>query len=343
MRIIKIVLLFCLLVSANANASFYVKSDPDSAKFKWINGNKFLLHQVKAKETWSAVARKYNVDVNDIMISNAGVTDLKVGQIINVPASKGIEKNVSGIKPEPPQSGSKYKTAILYTVHNSETLYSISKKYNVTVEDIKKWNALESNILSEGQKLVVNYMYNYEKPVAKETKTISTKPDTKQNEIKQVTNPNVLVEPKEEKINLEKRPATTHPDFKTELPKQNSSEIKRDNNDSTSSRSVVKLSSKNSGGKSLMQVTESGVCTWINDGDFSQTKFYALHRTAPVGTIIKVTNKMNNKSVFVKVVGVLPDTGDNDKSIIKISQATVSKLGALDAHFQVELSYGVMQ
>ena len=52
---------------------------------------------------------------------------------------------------------------------------------------------------------------------------------------------------------------------------------------------------------------------------------------------------MNTKYVFVKVVGILPDTGDNDKSIIKISQAAVNKLGALDAHFQVELSYGVMQ
>jgi len=100
---------------------------------------------------------------------------------------------------------------------------------------------------------------------------------------------------------------------------------------------------KGSSGKTIMQVSESGVCSWITDADVNQNKFYGLHRTAPIGTIVKVTNKMNDKYVFVKIVGVLPDTGQNEKSIIKISQAAVNKVGALDAHFQVELSYGVLQ
>ena len=92
-----------------------------------------------------------------------------------------------------------------------------------------------------------------------------------------------------------------------------------------------------------MQVNETGVATWILDGQINQDKYYGLHRSAPIGTIIKVTNRMNNQFVYVKIVGVLPDTGDNDNVIVKVSQAVSTKLNALDALFQVELSYGVMQ
>lgn len=44
----------------------------------------------------------------------------------------------------------------LHTVQPKETLYSISKKYSVGVEDIKKWNGLETNDLKIGQQLRIN-------------------------------------------------------------------------------------------------------------------------------------------------------------------------------------------
>jgi rare lipoprotein A (peptidoglycan hydrolase) len=87
------------------------------------------------------------------------------------------------------------------------------------------------------------------------------------------------------------------------------------------------------------KITENGVATWIADTEMNQNKFYALHRTAPVGTIIKVTNRMNNNSVYVKVIGVLPSTGDNENVLIKITQAAAQRIGALDQRFQAELSY----
>ena len=42
-----------------------------------------------------------------------------------------------------------------YTVKKGETLYAISKKFGVTVKDIKKWNNLKSNALSIGQQLKI--------------------------------------------------------------------------------------------------------------------------------------------------------------------------------------------
>ena len=105
---------------------------------------------------------------------------------------------------------------------------------------------------------------------------------------------------------------------------------------------VKKIPSATSG-KSRKEITESGIASWIRDDDINPNKYYALHRTAPIGTIIRVTNKMNNKYVFVKVVGTLPDTGDNNDLVIKISKASAEKLGVHDSRFQSELSYGIME
>jgi hypothetical protein len=65
---------------------------------------------------------------------------------------------------------------------------------------------------------------------------------------------------------------------------------------------------------------------------------------APDSTRIVRTSssyKTNNKYVFVKVVGTLPDTGDNNDLVIKISKASAEKLGVRDSRFQSELNYGV--
>lgn len=90
---------------------------------------------------------------------------------------------------------------------------------------------------------------------------------------------------------------------------------------------------------SILHKKESGEAAWVNDADLNPNKYFALHRTAPTGTIMKVTNRMNNKFVFVKIIGKLPDTGDNQKLIIKLSQAAAQKLGVLDARFQADISY----
>jgi LysM repeat protein len=110
---------------------------------------------------------------------------------------------------------------------------------------------------------------------------------------------------------------------------------------STSSKKDTS-SKKNEPPKVKRPVSENGIASWIGD-DSSTTIYYALHRTAPPGTIIKVTNKMNKKYVFVKVLAALPDTGDNYDLVIKISKSSAEKLGVRDRRFQCELNYSVTE
>jgi len=95
--------------------------------------------------------------------------------------------------------------------------------------------------------------------------------------------------------------------------------------------------------KTGREVSEHGLAAWIQDEETNPKKYYALHRTAPSGTIIKVTNKMNKQYVYVKVIGALPDTGDNNDLIIKVSKASTEKLGVRDRKFQCELTYMVYE
>ena len=86
------------------------------------------------------------------------------------------------------------------------------------------------------------------------------------------------------------------------------------------------------------EVKQSGLAELI-DGTEANRKYLALHRTAPVGTILKVRNEMNNREVFVRVIGKLPDTALTDKLIIKISKSAYDRLGAIDPRFRVEVTY----
>jgi LysM repeat protein len=63
------------------------------------------------------------------------------------------------VKSSKNEEGTVSKTT-LHTVQPKETLFSISKKYAVTVDEIKEWNNLEGNTLKTGQQLRINTKAN---------------------------------------------------------------------------------------------------------------------------------------------------------------------------------------
>jgi hypothetical protein len=86
------------------------------------------------------------------------------------------------------------------------------------------------------------------------------------------------------------------------------------------------------------KVSEKGIARVI-EGSEETKKYLALHRTAPIGTIMQVKNEMNDLSVFVRVIGKLPETGDNTNILLKISKTAYDRLGAYDSQFPVEITY----
>lgn len=82
------------------------------------------------------IANRYNTTIYSIMSLNNLQNDLiRVGQILKIPVS---------------QAGSSTNT-ITYVIKNGDTLWSIAKKYNTTVEALKKLNNLTSDIIRVGK------------------------------------------------------------------------------------------------------------------------------------------------------------------------------------------------
>jgi LysM repeat protein len=93
---------------------------------------------------------------------------------------------------------------------------------------------------------------------------------------------------------------------------------------------------KEKGPEDIKKKIETGIAELIDVPDNSG-KFLALHRSAPIGTLVLVKNLTNNQSIWVKVIGRLPN-GDS-KVIIKLSPKAFEKLNAVDKRVRAEISY----
>lgn len=90
----------------------------------------------------------------------------------------------------------------------------------------------------------------------------------------------------------------------------------------------------------IRELTEKGVGVWIDDLNQEGGSMLALHKTAPVGTVIKITNPMTQRTTFAKVVGKFADSAETQNAIVVISKSAASLIGVLDRRFQVEIAYG---
>ena len=96
------------------------------------------VYVVKRGDTLWSIANNFNVSVNDLKNANNKVNNsLYIGEKLVIPSNSSNE-NVS---------------TNIYTVKSGDNLYSIAKRYNVSVNEIKSLNNLTSNVLSIGQKL----------------------------------------------------------------------------------------------------------------------------------------------------------------------------------------------
>ena len=98
-------------------------------------------YKVKSGDTLYSIAKKYNISVDELKeLNNLKNNNITVGQVLK------IKSNI----PSKEVTGKNY-----YIVKSGDTLYSIAKKYNTTVDEIKKLNNLKSNNLSIGMELKI--------------------------------------------------------------------------------------------------------------------------------------------------------------------------------------------
>lgn len=100
------------------------------------------LHTVQPKETWYGISREYKIPVLELINANPEIDTLKIGMIIKIPKVSEAHKVITGNLGE-------------HTVKPQETLYSLSKQYNTTVEELIRLNPSLSEGLKAGQTIMV--------------------------------------------------------------------------------------------------------------------------------------------------------------------------------------------
>lgn len=100
---------------------------------------------VKKGDTLYSIARDNNLSVSELKkLNNLTSNTLSIGQRLKIKS----DATISPIEPTQPSD-----TSNIYTVKSGDSLYSIARKYNVTVNDLMKYNNLTSNLLSIGQQI----------------------------------------------------------------------------------------------------------------------------------------------------------------------------------------------
>jgi len=85
-------------------------------------------------------------------------------------------------------------------------------------------------------------------------------------------------------------------------------------------------------------LTEKGTAVFF-DKPGKNTVYYAFHNTASRGSVIKVYNPGTDKTIYVKVLGPIPDTKQFANCIIGITSAAREALGITDTKAWCELTY----
>lgn len=116
------------------------------------------LHVVQEGETLFDISKYYKVSLNKLKEeNNLETTLISKGQVLrvkNFDTVKTSNANTESLTIE--QLESKRETSQYHIVKKGETLFRLAKQYNLSLEALKRFNNLSSNIISEGQKLRVN-------------------------------------------------------------------------------------------------------------------------------------------------------------------------------------------
>lgn len=119
------------------------------------NIKNYIDYVVQKGDSLFSIAKKYNTTVDQIMKdNNIGDTALQIGQKLIIHHADKIEPTYESCYGEE-YIPSDIVPVTNYTVQKGDSLYSIAKKFNTTVEDLKKKNNLSSNSLSINQELII--------------------------------------------------------------------------------------------------------------------------------------------------------------------------------------------
>lgn len=277
----------------------------DSVGVEIVNNKEVVLHRLKPKETYYGISRQYGVVLDELINFNNN-KPLKIGEIVRVPTNRTAKSN----------------TAVKTTNPATAAAEKIAEQNTPVVPQIElNPGEYTSYKVSKGETL-----YTVSKRFGVPVESIKQANGLSSDAIKE--GQMLMVPKKEVALNIQETVVE-------ESVVSASAVI--DSTSTLNNTSTIALPKNKYG---IREMNEKGLGVWIEDLSQNGGTMLALHKTAPVGTIVKVTNPMTNLSTFVKVVGKFIDTAETQGAIIVISKSVAGIIGILDRRFQVEIAYG---
>ena len=311
----------------------------------------YLEHKVAAKEGLFPIGRMYNVHPRHIANFN-GIDfnkGLAIGQKINIPLTDtNFKQNVN-------------KGVPVYYVSDKESLANVSVKSKAQIGDLRGWNNLAVDNVAAGTKLIVGFLITNEmqnKVVAITPKTIVVEEsvsNVKKQEASEKKEP--VNEPKKEVVveesvsnvkKAEEQKKQTEPVVK-ETPPEVKEEPKK-----TEPPVVKAQESKNEDGTGYFKnnffqqvktapVTKDQTVTssiFKTQSGWQDAKYYLLINGVEPGTIVKITNPSNSKTVYAKVLYSMDKIRQNQGVDMRISDAAASSLAVSETDkFILKVNY----
>ena len=304
----RILLLVTILLTSTT--SLFANSLRDSIGVENKDGKKIILHKVDPKDNYYSIGRRYKISPKAIIQYNNNAT-MQIGSIIKVPTDRPFLES-SYNTPQKPQPAAPI-------VVKQHTTPPAAQEQNTEPE--QKTVVTSNNAPTQDYKVSAGEtLYSIAKRFGTTVEDI-----TSINGLTSTTlTPGQII-----KVRAGQAPAPIAP--VTAKPDATSVVVPAD------SANAVKFNANHYG---LYEKDEKGVATWMDDADLDPNKKLVLLRTAPIGTVIKITNPMTNLTTYAKVVGRFTDNDANKDVIIVVTKNVADSLGALDKRFHVSISYG---
>lgn len=285
-------LLFAAFLAAALPVKSVATTPFDSLALENDKGKLYVIHKVEKKETLFRLLKRYQCNPAEIMAANPildGSSTIYENQVLRVPyktksgekvvlSTNESEKIADDVQKSLRRATEKSKK-LYHVVSIGETVYAISKMYEVTPEQLRIANNLPDNNISVGQKILVSRDYVAASPAADGVDSRG------------------------------KKSSSTTPDYVPNAPRG-------------------------------VQVQEVGIATTISTKN-GPNKNWAMHRTAPVGSEIKVKNEATGDFVIAKVIGSLQETGNNQNVLVRLTPSAFNKLNPRDTRIRASVTYEV--
>jgi peptidoglycan endopeptidase LytF len=289
-------------------------------------GATLIEHTVQAKENLNMISKKYGTTVNEIKrVNDLRTINLRIGQVLKIPAANELADNET-VAPTASQAPVSTTTAV---TGNTSANKPVEQPKPILPPGSKPVNPTANKpVTSPAEKSIVEEKF-IEHTVASNETIYSI-----------ATTYHLTIDQLKAKNNLQTNSLRIGQKLliSGQYPAKNQSAATEplDEGDSTIKDPALRGDASRYG---LNQIDEKGTAVWITDQDLDPVKMLVLHRSAPVGTIVKVTNPMTNRSAFAKVVGKFTENESTKDVIIVMTKAVAESVGAIDKRFFCNLTY----